>query len=386
MTEIIHCIIDEKFFNGIIDVFDYIQGDYHHHYVFFPEGKQPSSFRYLRYPERIAVVDRNFALDYIHQNPCDILILHNLSAFPIEDLAKVKQRIKIVWLAWGYDLYAPFKGHRPFIPINQFLPLTQAAINSDLYDRCYRFLKRVRWHLLSYDKKVEEGVSRIDYFSGVIPWEYEMMQKNSFFHAKKVSFTYFDMRPYATEEHLSTSLEKGKNILVGNSAGNTNNHIDIMEQLSRIDIGDKKVIMPLSYAGSENYVNKVIAAGQKYFGNQFVPLNKFMPQEEYQKIIASCSYAVYGIERQQALGNIWLALWNGLTVFMSKNSPLYSHLHQQGYHLFTIQDDLQRIHDDYQLTYSEVIENRRTLLSHDSQAIHLQRAMDFFDFLKKDSK
>lgn len=384
---IIHCVSDEKFIDGIIDVFNLLQGEHINKYAFFPENKTDGTFKFVKKnADKIVTVDRKKALDYVNGSCCQVLILHNLSTFPIEQLARVAPSVKVLWLAWGYDLYSSLKGHSPFIPIKQYLPLTQKALDNDWFNRLRMLAKRIRWQLLSYNRMMEEGVRRVDFFSGVIPWEYDMMKKNPFFQAKRVDFTYFDLNPFATEERLLSPVQRGNDILIGNSAGDTNNHLDIMEQLSRLNLKENRLILPLSYAGRKRYVSQVIAAGQQRFGRQFVPLNTFIPLTDYQAIIAGCGYAVFAIERQQALGNIWLALWNGLTVFMSKNSPLYHHLRQQGYHIFNIQDDLHLIAEGRQISAEEIADNRRTLLKYDSLEQHLKKVRTLYQLLEQNTQ
>ena len=68
----------------------------------------------------------------------------------------------------------------------------------------------------------------------------------------------------------------------------------------------------------------------------------FMPFEEYNSIIKSCSIAIFAHERQQALGNILMCLWNGCKVFLSKNSIVYKYLKSLGTVIYSIQDDLTR--------------------------------------------
>ena len=100
--------------------------------------------------------------------------------------------------------------------------------------------------------------------------EDDMMKKNSFFKAEKVEFTYFDMNPIATEATKTIFKERGQDIIIGNSAGSTNNHIDIMKQLSYVGIKDRRVIIPLSYAGNKRYIKKVINYGSSLWGEKMI--------------------------------------------------------------------------------------------------------------------
>ena len=43
----------------------------------------------------------------------------------------------------------------------------------------------------------------------------------------------------------------GNSIMIGNSASGTNNHEYVMRILSKLDIGSRRVIVPLSYSGKK---------------------------------------------------------------------------------------------------------------------------------------
>ena len=379
--KIIHCVTDAVFIDGVIQSFNDVLGAEHNKYVCFPEQKTGFSIRYAKRGNQIVVSNRNSALEYVHQENPDVLILHNLSSFPIEQLSKVRKGIKVVWFAWGYDLYSPFKGHKPFIPVNLHHTLTQKAYDKDYRNRLRLSLKYFRWHCLGYDRIVEEGINRIDYFSGVIPWEYEMMRSNRFFRAQKVDFSYCENSNEACQENLNDLAFTGNNILVGNSDTYTNNHLDVFEELKKQDIKDKKVIVPLNYGGPKRYRDEVLAVGKAYFKDQFVPITDFMPLNEYNQLLASCRYSIFCLERQQAVGNIRVALWNGHTIFLSKTSPLYNHFKQQGYRVFSIQDDLHLISSDHLLSDKEIIANRKIRLSNDAREVHYAKIKKLYNLL-----
>ena len=114
----------------------------------------------------------------------------------------------------------------------------------------------------------------------------------------------------------------GQNILLGNSASETNNHVEILGILSRHDLGSRKVIVPLSY-GDHEYRSNIIEIGKRMLGNAFVPLVDYMPLHEYSSIVASCNVVIMNHLRQQALGNIGTALYQGAHVFLDPSNPVY---------------------------------------------------------------
>jgi hypothetical protein len=234
---------------------------------------------------------------------------------------------------------------------------------------------------------MEEAVGRIDYFSGVIPDEYDMIVKNprnSFFKAKRLDYNYFNLGSCYTEEHMNDPFAKGMNVQIGNSGDETNNHIDIFHLLSRFDLGNKRIFVPLSYSGGKHYKSAVCWYGRLLWKNNFVPIRSFMSLDDYNKFIASTQYALFFHERQQAMGNIYNALWNGCMVFLSQNSPAYSYLRRCGYVIFTIQHDLYRIGNCESLSYNDRMNNRNQMIKYYSPTVCLNKVNIIIETLIND--
>lgn len=128
-------------------------------------------------------------------------------------------------------------------------------------------------------------------------------------------------------------------ILVGNSANHSSHHTRILELLHSAypnDIFD--VICPLSYGGGPNYISEIISLGQKYFGEHFIPLLKYMEPDEYDSMLANCDVGIFDFERQQGLGNINTLLLAGKKVYLNQTSPLWKSLSERGCILFSINE------------------------------------------------
>ena len=71
--------------------------------------------------------------------------------------------------------------------------------------------------------------------------------------------------------------ENSNNILIGNSADPSNNHIDIFEKIKNFNFKNKKIIVPLSYPENyEYYIAKVIIKGEKNFWGKFYTTNEIL--------------------------------------------------------------------------------------------------------------
>ena len=108
----------------------------------------------------------------------------------------------------------------------------------------------------------KEIIERIDYFAPVLEYEYELVRKALSFR-NFPEYIYFNYG--SLEKHLIKSFNQknvnGDNILVGNSATDTNNHIEIFDLLNTLVLGDStKIICPLSY-GNETYKKNIIHIG-----------------------------------------------------------------------------------------------------------------------------
>ena len=65
-------------------------------------------------------------------------------------------------------------------------------------------------------------------------------------------------------------------------------------------------------------------------------LKDFIPLDEYNKKIGSCSFFIFGHKRQQAMGNIISALWMGSSVFLYEDNPVYKFLKKSNFFVFEI--------------------------------------------------
>ena len=115
------------------------------------------------------------------------------------------------------------------------------------------------------------------------------------------------------------------NILAGNSAASTNDHLFIFDKLRRYRNRISNITVPLSYAvsGDKQYVANVISRGKDIFGDQFIPLTRFLKLDQYNALISNVDIAIFAHNRQQGMGNIIHLLALGIKVYMRSDITVW---------------------------------------------------------------
>lgn len=362
MVNILHCVLDEKFIDPLIGLTKECDANCTHSFVCVTK-ERIERYKYIKNTDEVENVLEDEFMCYLEKHAFKAVVIHSLYALPPYLILKIPQDIKIVWVAWGYDIYQPIYSHRPFIKIKElYHKRTRIYRHLYLLSNIKRIIFLVKKKFLK-GTEIERAIARIDYFSGIIPEEYDFMKvDNPFFMAENKWFSYGSVKNSLSESKLEQPFSTGNDILIGNSADETNNHLDVFHLLSGLNLNNSRVICPLSYAGTKEYLKVVEAKGKKVFGHSFIPLKDFVSFEEYMEILDSVQYSIFFIERQQAMGNIYRALWNGNMVFLSEKSLMFSFFKKRGFILYSIQRDLWRIEKGEHLSVEQKKKNRSLLL------------------------
>lgn len=379
---LVHCVVDDKFIDGMIDVFDTFTKDQVHHYIYLNDNIT-YKFRYIKKSDRISIVRYSSFIGFLDQHKVNAILLHSISSIRLSILPIVDKKIKIVWLAWGYDIYTyPTFGH-PLVKIkNYYKPKTLKLIRN-FSSWKIRMKQEVYYYL--HLRGLKKSIRRIDYFSGVLPIEYSFLTHWNFFKAEQVFFNYTSLNNRICEENINDPIVKGNDILIGNSADPSNNHLDVFEKLSDINISGMQLYVPLSYGGNARYITVVKNQGKEHFNHSFVPLENFLPLEEYSRIVSSCSNVIMYHERQQAMGNIFMALWNGCKVFLSETSVTYKYLKSCGYHVFSLDRDKNLLSKSTMFETDFVMENRKIMIDDVSLQCQIRKIKRLLEKIKNDA-
>lgn len=235
------------------------------------------------------------------------IILHGLfdiySIFPLIFQPWILK--KCYWVIWGGDLYSHVTD--PQTP---------------------------KWHIVDFLKKII--IPRIGHIVTHIKGDYELAQK---WYGAKGQWHDCFMYPSNVFKKSGTTPapHQGTNILLGNSATPTNNHMNAFQKLRPYANEDIRIYCPLSY-GDNEYANEIEEVGSRIFGDKFIAIREFMPHEKYLDILAKIDIGIFNHSRQQAVGNISTLLGLGKAVFINRNVTTFSMLKSLGVEIFDIED------------------------------------------------
>lgn len=290
-------------------------------------------------------------------------------------LSRIPENMPIVWRGWGFDYYGILQAHG----LRLVLPETNSLIDSqDVVKRVP--VKQLPRKLLKaiFSKTIEriinnKLIARINYFSCCVPDDFEALQlvlPN--FKAQFLPLNYYSAEDvFLRGDNLQ--ILTGYDILLGNSATPTNNHIEAMRVLRKLGMRGRKVVVPLSY-GDMKYQEKVIQAGEKLLGESFVPLTNYMSLPEYNQTVSSCVNLIMNHIRQQAMGNISSALLRGGKVYLRPENPIYKYYTRMGVKLFPFSDNITIADLDAPLNKDDVFKNKEILMGIWSRAQGVKNA------------
>ena len=367
----LHVVIDQKFLDGAITLFDSderVSNDY----IILSDTAQ--SFEYIKSAKVQSIQEEHF-LSLCSQY--DVLTLHSLPSLPFYLLKQVSKKVKVIWMAWGYDLYE--YQYNILIPINIFAPQTFKYIkdNTRLVDRLRLIKKKLN---LKY--QINSVLSRVDYFSGVFPYEYdEIKKRHKAFNAKPIDYYYGSTNFFIPEKYSTEIIRNKKDILLGNSANPANNHLDALKSMvdAYYSLTESRLIIPLSYGGETPYKETVKKYAKENLPCEVISMEQYLPLQEYLNLISNCKAAIFAHERQQASDNIFLQMLYGAKVYMSETSLAYNYLKSQGYIIHSIQKEMNSIMED--ISDEEIINNRKLLSEMYSSSKLIERIHKINDVL-----
>ncbi|WP_342304736.1 TDP-N-acetylfucosamine:lipid II N-acetylfucosaminyltransferase [Methanolobus sp. ZRKC5] len=356
---ILHLVPDEKFIDSAYYFFELVAPSCNTFFL-------PSRTKKLDYIKKTPVT---FIDPFSFKNPYfmkklekyNFIVLHSLNKYNQELVAHANPKLKFLWIGMGYDYYDLICDSEDSL----YQEKTKLIISKMDNTKDDIFLKFKHWvkNKLYMNMGKKQVISKIAFFSPVLKNEYFMVAQN--FNSKFPIFIEWNYG--STSKLIEGKIENinlnSNNILVGNSATPTNNHIEIFDFLNNQDLKGKKIICPLSY-GDRFYATILKNKGKCYFGIKFYSVEEFMPYEEYMHLISSCSNVIMNHHRQQALGNITAMMYMGAKIYLNKMNPIYMHYKEKGAVLFTI-DELYNNPSllDLSLSKKDIENNKRVIKS-----------------------
>jgi len=333
--KILHLIHDNKFFGYVSGLFALLPQTQNRFVAFAPGTAPTTHIEGLGLWRRVG---RGYFLSNAARADldwCDCLVVHFVEPWGALLMLRAPARVAKVWSGWGGDYLALLpEGEEEWLGAE-----TIELLKSIHRRQRRRSLRETARRLLADGLRIVDrpllaaAAARADFFSAPLKEDYDMLRGalGTRFHA-----TYVQLR-YGSNEVSHDDLPvqpAGDDILLGNSATPTNNHAEALRLLAGLDLGARKVIVPLSY-GDPDYRDAVLELGQRLLGARFEPLLEFMPMAEYNARIARCGVVIMNHRRQQGLGNIAAAMHCGARIYLDETGLMYRFFTGAGAHVFS---------------------------------------------------
>ncbi|MFV0196392.1 TDP-N-acetylfucosamine:lipid II N-acetylfucosaminyltransferase [Empedobacter falsenii] len=311
---IIQLFLDDKFVDAAIDALSHQENVLN---IIVTDSKE---LKYVKSKEIIQYTTQELVSVFPRlTNSYDYVFFHSLPSLFRKLIIHNKKEVTYCWFLWGFDYYNEWEIERIRLCENLYSEKKIDKFKDQLiYNNVSHYLFGNNFLKKYYDNEFLNAVRELDFVAPVLPNEFKKIKRlNS--NIKYLPYTYGYLEKYIGDS-INVDLSKKRNILLGNSADPSNNHISILFRLSKINLEDRKVIVPLSYSGNEKYKNEVIEYGYKVLGDKFVPLSNFIPIEDYNNIVFNCGIVIFNHIRQQAIGNLIVMGYLGAKIFLNKKS------------------------------------------------------------------
>jgi hypothetical protein len=266
----------------------------------------------------------------------DCIVVHSMTTIFANALRYARPDARVVWIGWGYDYY-PLLEELLGDPL---LPATRELLKTPRDGRSFGVWRTGFAALFGRPSRpvarrtaLASVASRLD-VCAVIPTELPLLHKVlPALRAQAIEIPLF-----TTEDvfERGPQVMDGPDILIGNSATASNNHLEAFELLrDRLTTG--RLVVPLSY-GDTGYGQRVAAIGRDRFGERLDALTQWMPLDAYNDRVRRCGFVVMNHRRQQAVGNIGAALYKGATLYLRTENPLFAFYRGLGIHLRSVDE------------------------------------------------
>jgi hypothetical protein len=267
-------------------------------------------------------------------------------------------------MCWGYDFYNIESIKKSYLS-KESLRFEQTNRNINWY--IGNIIRKFTPNILAIiSKQNKKGLSEKQYInllkkissiSTVVPNEVSFIQKIINHNLPYIPLKYGDLSSLIKTYKDQTCNDEG--FFIGNSATTTSNHIEALKLIKKKVPNPTNIYIPISY-GDIKYGNYLKEAAKEVVKTNLIFLEEFIDIRSYNEILLRCGNVIMNHYRQQAMGNIILAIHNGARVFLNKKNPIYSFLKSSGMIIFDIQTDLDKI--DTLPTFTELAKHNRPIL------------------------
>ncbi len=330
---------DSNYIDKYYKIFEKLKDEYDSDF-FYPYEETTNQIKYAKL-QKVSIVDF-LSTEFSNLLKKYSFVVHYGMTELSSTIVELNPTLKHVWIGFGFDYYDViyedekqmyFEQTRKIAEYIEELNKQRLSSNSKATKEAYFILTK------KPDKK--EIFRIVKFFCPAGPGEVEnLLNKIGYPFPQGIGWPVNSANEYELYfklENFMKNISETNDILLGNNAYPTNNHVEMLDFLYKIDFAEK-IICPLSY-GNPIYANLVKNYGEKIFRDRFVALTQYLPEEEYFKTVLPCSNVIMYQLRQQALKNINAMLFLGKKVFISENNPIYKpYTETIGFKIFSIEE------------------------------------------------
>jgi len=384
---ILHLIFDDKFIDRAISQFEKALPGKHSYLLDKPSKNY--KIKYIKKNLDKVDVELRGTTGYIEKIKTyqfELVVLHSLSYYFSHIVNEVVGDKKIIWIFWGGEVYDFLKEFRNDNFKEKTKPITTRYLwRNNLRNWLRPTFFKLKNPTTSWNFSKYQAFSKIDGFALAHKNEFDSLKNKLNLSCELHWFTYYSIESLITEKLKHTKVS-GQNILIGNSATPSNNHLDILYQIKEeIPIGNRQIIVPLSY-GENWYKDKIKIVGAHLFPDNFRALTDFMALAAYNEIVFSCNVVIMNHLRQQAVGNLIVSFWIGAKVFLDERNPLYNYFKSIGLIVFSVQKDLKLIENNENLSEEQVKNQRLILIEHYREENVIDKTRNMVEYYLKEIK
>lgn len=255
----------------------------------------------------------------------DLIVFYAMCDKKIKLLNQLPSSVKTAWRFFGYELY----GTRHDL-------MFSTKTLEIMYKRKSYFLGVFFWLNFYYksfkryfeSKKKLEYITKIDYVLLFAAEEYIYLKK----HWKMPKFVRINLDNKLSERDFSKSENR---VIVGNSRNSFNNHLDILDIISKHK-SETNFTFFLNYGSEGRYYREVLE--RVHHLNNYTVFDEFLNKEEFERIYSTSSAFVLNSYRQMALGNIFAALKYGLKLYLNDKNPTKDWLIRNKIKIHSVED------------------------------------------------
>lgn len=360
---IIHVATDEKFIDAAHHIYEQAFPGLN---LFFILHREDEEIQYLSGNNNYFIVNINADFAKViegYSSDAKLIVFHGMNYFQALLVSKLKKGFKkYVWVPFGAEVY-----NNNLIFKNKSVgPKTYKNFVFN-YKNWIKDILRPAHYLLfkgkeTPNKVIKKSFRKMDY--ATILFEEELLNYKDFgIVSPNIDFIKFTYYPLNLVIYNNYDFVIDNNILIGNSASYTNNHIEAFEILEKFDFKDLKIITPLSY-GNKEYAEKIVDLGKKIFCDRFFPLTEFMPRDKYQNVLLGCGIAFMNHKRTQASGTVLTLIYLGSKVFLSEKTSIFRYLKRIGCYIYSVERDLNvKNNEVFNLLTIEQMKHNRAIVS-----------------------